>query len=71
MLKTPFPLICQKTSSISSNNHDNQNKEQCNLDNSASPLNGILKEYDACFTNSIPHELPPSLGVDDHRIELI
>lgn len=31
----------------------------------------FLGEYASCFTESIPGELPPSRGEDDHRIDLI
>ena len=31
----------------------------------------FLDEYEFFFTNSIPRELPPSRGEDDHRIDLI
>ena len=36
-----------------------------------SSLKLFLDEYDDCFIDSIPGELPPSRGEDDHKIELI
>ena len=51
------------------------------LNSSSSNLNNLsqeeinqkvfLDEYANCFTDSIPGELPPSRGEDDHRIDLI
>ena len=34
-------------------------------------LKMFLDEYADCFTDTIPGELPPSRGEDDHKIELI
>ena len=31
----------------------------------------FLSQYKDCFASSIPNELPPSRGEDDHRIDLI
>ena len=31
----------------------------------------FLQAYSDCFSDSIPNELPPSRGEDDHRIELV
>ena len=31
----------------------------------------FLQAYSDCFSDSIPDELPPSRGEDDHRIELV
>ena len=36
-----------------------------------SSLKLFLDKYDDCFIDSIPGELPPSRGEDDHKIELI
>ena len=52
-VKESLPPNVSNNSSISSNNHDNQSKEQNNLDIGASQLNEFLKEYDACFFYSI------------------
>ena len=41
------------------------------MNDDAQKFNDFLKAYDACFADSIPDELPPSRGVDDHRIDLI
>ena len=41
------------------------------MNDDTSKLNDFLKIYDSCFADSIPDELPPSRGVDDHRIDLI
>ena len=49
--------------SLSSNLKDSSNEE--------SSLKLFLDEYSDCFTDSIPGELPPSRGEDDHKIELI
>ena len=34
-------------------------------------LNSFLDEYVHCFFETIPIELPPPRGVDDHKIDLI
>ena len=31
----------------------------------------FLKQYQDCFADSLPSELPPERGTDDHRIDLI
>ena len=31
----------------------------------------FLKQYHDCFSDSLPDELPPVRGVDDHRIDLV
>ena len=49
--------------SLSSNEKDSSKEE--------SSLKLFLDEYDDCFIDSIPTELPPSRGEDDHKIELI
>ena len=41
------------------------------MNNNVSTLNDFLKTYDSCFGHSIPNELPPPRGVEDHRIDLI
>ena len=67
---SPSPNVSTNVS-VSSTNSDNHDKEQSNLNEGASQLNEFLKEYDTCFVDSIYDELPPSQGVNDHKIELI
>ena len=31
----------------------------------------FLKQYQDCFSDSLPDELPPVRGVDNHRIDLV
>ena len=40
-------------------------------ENDNANLHLFLQKYDDCFADSIPNELPPARGDDDHRIELV
>ena len=59
------------TPNVSNSDEILNESEQSHVNDDAQKFNAFLKSYDACFANSIPDELPPSWGVDDHRIDLI
>ena len=52
-------------------NHEQGNNEKEPNEHSEVKLKSFLNEYGDCFKDSIPNELPPSCGEDDHKIELI
>ena len=61
-------FIFVRDSSKSANNLKYETSNSCKEEISQKVF---LNEFSYCFTNSIPSELPPSKGEDDHRIELI
>ena len=59
-------MVYVKDTSLNSSSSNLSNLSQYEINQKV-----FLDEYASCFTDSIPRELPPSRGVDDHRIDLI
>ena len=59
-------MVYVKDTSLNSSSSNLSNLSQGEINQKV-----FLDEYASCFTDSIPGELPPSRGVDDHRIDLI
>ena len=61
-------LIFVKDSSESANSFQSDTSNSCQEEVDQKVF---LNEFSNCFTDSIPGELPPSRGDDDHKIDLI
>ena len=59
-------MVYVKDTSLKSSSSNLSNWSQDEINQKVFP-----DEYASCFKDSIPGELPPSRGVDDHRIDLI